>query len=692
MFCGSLVVMGILFLAVCGVFGITTYLGGWLAYGCGAAAVAALAVLVAWLGRRRMTSFRNSLEGIIVGKESVEVDAAGGQGGLLHMCAENVGEWRRKVVFFENAIRELGTPALVCDAQGVVLLATESMLALVKKRADLITGGSVSQALYGKDSVSLTEEALKRGRGIEEDADLVLWDGRTVSARVFISLIHDADGDVVGAVTAFIDQTERKLHQQEMEEQRERMILAGERISGLAEHVASATDLLSASADDQAQGAQTQRRQTASVAAAMEEIMETVMEVARNAEASRQAATEAKDSAGQGKSMVDAAVAAINEVAEFAKRLESEIGELDTQAGAIGQIISVINDIADQTNLLALNAAIEAARAGEAGRGFAVVADEVRKLAEKTMVATKEVETAIGTIQSRSKSAISSMEVTAKQVEKSTELSSQAGEALERIMEGIRDMVERVADIATVAGQQSSATEKVMQSVEEIAAIAEDADESAGQAAGATREMAELARDLLGVSNDFRDGGANVASRDAVGGMTGILPGLAQEYVLKTYGEKVFEAMQTEMGDPVFLPTESYPDQIFRQIADIVVQQAGTTVREFFLGLGRYTIGRFIKMYPGSFKNGSLKAFYMSMNDVHMKLAASQKNTRPPNFTYEDKGDDLFMNYRSSRGLFDYFEGILLGAAEFKGEKVRVAVKPFDEETARAEIVFLGKE
>ncbi len=81
----------------------------------------------------------------------------------------------------------------------------------------------------------------------------------------------------------------------------------------------------------------------------------------------------------------------------------------------------------------------------------------------------------------------------------------------------------------------------------------------------------------------------------------------------------------------------------------------------------------------------------MRMNDVHAQLTKDQPGIKPPNFTYEDKGDELFMNYRSSRGLFDYFEGIILGAADFKGEKVSVAVKPFDDETARAEIVFHGK-
>ncbi len=96
-------------------------------------------------------------------------------------------------------------------------------------------------------------------------------------------------------------------------------------------------------------------------------------------------------------------------------------------------------------------------------------------------------------------------------------------------------------------------------------------------------------------------------------------------------------------------------------------------------------------MYPSYFKDDSLKSFYLRMNEVHAQLTRDNPGINPPNFTYEDKGDDLFMNYRSSRGLFDYFEGILLGAAEFKGERVSVKVKPFDDTSARAEIEFHGK-
>jgi methyl-accepting chemotaxis protein len=450
--------------------------------------------------------------------------------------------------------------------------------------------------------------------------------------------------------------------------------------------------LLSASADEQAQGAQKQRRQTASVATSMEEMTDTVLEVARNATVTSEAAGEANTSASEGVGMVNDAVSAINQVAESARQLGHEIGELDSQAGSIGQIINVINDIADQTNLLALNAAIEAARAGEAGRGFAVVADEVRKLAEKTMDATKEVENAIIAIQARSKEATNSMQATAAKVDESTALSNRAGEALQRIMNNIRDMVKRVSQIATAAEEQSSAAEGIMRSVEDIASIAEDADEAAGQAAGATRDMAELARELLSVSREFGSGktATDAKLRRSEGQMKGVLPKLAQEYVQKTFGEEIYSAMQEEMGAPVFLPGDSYPDQVLRQMAEFAAAKSGRTVREFFIDLGRYTVIRFNELYPGYFKKDSLKEFYLRMNDVHAQLTKAQPGIKPPKFTYEDKGDVLFMNYRSNRGLFEYFEGILLGAADFKGERVKIAVKPFDEHSARAEIKFLG--
>jgi len=553
-------------------------------------------------------------------------------------------------------------------------------------------GKRAGQAFFDADRPLLPDETLHSGASTTETRDLTLWDGRALTVELACCPIK-VGGSPKGAVITVSDQTASLDRQREVAAQQERLSRAGARISELAEHVASATELLSASADDQAQGAQKQRSQTTAVATAMEEMTGTVIEVARNASATSEAAAMAQRSAGEGAAMVTRAVAAINEVSQSAAQLGREVGELDARAEEIGRIIGVINDIADQTNLLALNAAIEAARAGEAGRGFAVVADEVRKLAEKTVAATKEVEQAIGTIQERSRHAMAAMRRTEDQVGESTSLSNQAGDALKLITENIGDMVQRVEQIATAAEEQSASAEEIKHSVEDIADIAGDADEAAGQAAGATRDLAKLAQDLLDLSKGVQGGDSGGMNfRESEGRMKGVLPKLAMLFVRERYGEDAFEGVQEEMGHPVFLPAESYPDQVLSQVAELASALAGVTVREFFLDLGRFTVGKFNEMYPGYFKDESLKSFYLRMNDIHAKLTKANPGIQPPNFTYEDKGDDLFMNYRSNRGLFDYFEGILLGAAEFKGERVRIQVKPFDATSARAEIVFLGKE
>ncbi|MGE4552591.1 MAG: heme NO-binding domain-containing protein, partial [Desulfovibrionaceae bacterium] len=167
------------------------------------------------------------------------------------------------------------------------------------------------------------------------------------------------------------------------------------------------------------------------------------------------------------------------------------------------------------------------------------------------------------------------------------------------------------------------------------------------------------------------------------------LPAIAQAYIKDKWGRGVSDSVMQELGQPTFLPTQSYPDQVLTQMAELAGSKTGVSVRDFFLGFGRATVKAFHKNYRTYFKDESLKAFYLRMNELHAQLTKDQPGIKPPTFTYEDKGDVLFMNYRSKRGLFDYFEGILNGAAEFKGEKVKVAVKPLDAETARAEIRFL---
>ncbi|SDB03229.1 methyl-accepting chemotaxis sensory transducer with Pas/Pac sensor [Desulfonatronum thiosulfatophilum] len=595
---------------------------------------------------------------------------------------------QQEVAFFRQGMSELKTPLLKCNPQGEVQFSNTGFHGALRKSRDKIDGKSVSEVLFGRPAGSALEKAMAEGRALDEEIALTLWDGRVWNVRCLLAPVRGEKGHLDGFLLIFFDLQGVKESQERLEEQDRVRMQLGEEINELSQRVASASEELSASADEQARGARQQKEQTDSVATAMEQMTATVLEVAKSSSTASEAAHEARQAAQEGVGMVEQAVSGIQGVAGSARQLGQVLTQLNQQAGAIGQIINVINDIADQTNLLALNAAIEAARAGDAGRGFAVVADEVRKLAEKTMTATKEVESAILTIQGRSKDAVVSMGQTERQVKESTEHSNQAGEALRLIMQRVEDVVSQVTQIATAAEEQSSATEEINRSVEDIAHIAREADEGADQAAAATRDLAQLAQELLSAAQAFSGSTDMSRLKSSKGEMKGILPKLMQEYVKENFGREVFDKLQRELGNPVFLPTASYPDQVIRQMADIIAGITKKSSREVLLGLGMYTVPQFHKMYRRHFNARDLKQFYLKMNDVHARLTNEHPGIKPPTFTYEDKGDVLFMNYRSQRGLFDYFEGILKGAARFMKERADIAVKPLDDTTARAEIRF----
>jgi methyl-accepting chemotaxis protein len=183
--------------------------------------------------------------------------------------------------------------------------------------------------------------------------------------------------------------------------------------------------------------------------------------------------------------------------------------ELGKSSDQIGRIIGVIDDIADQTNLLALNAAIEAARAGEQGRGFAVVADEVRKLAERTTTATKEIAQMIKNIQDETKIAVGAMEQGTKQVEEGVASTAQAGDSLKEIIEMSEQVGEMITHIATAATEQSSATEQVNSNMDQIAKLVKESAVGAQQSAKACQDLSGLALDLQKMVGSFKLGEGN---------------------------------------------------------------------------------------------------------------------------------------------------------------------------------------
>jgi methyl-accepting chemotaxis protein len=283
-------------------------------------------------------------------------------------------------------------------------------------------------------------------------------------------------------------------------------------IASTAEHVASASEEISSSATQQAQGSETQKDQTSQVATAMQEMSSTVLQVSDNSNKAAEAARKAADTAKHGGSIVEETLTKMRRIAESVGGTAKKMEELGKSSDQIGRIIGVIDDIADQTNLLALNAAIEAARAGEQGRGFAVVADEVRKLAERTTTATKEIAQMIKNIQDETKVAVTAMEAGTKQVEEG--VTSTAGDSLRQIIEMSNQVGEMITHIATAATEQSSATEQVNNNMDQIAQLVMESAVGAQQSAKACQDLSGLALDLQKMVGSFQlgSGGAHFAT------------------------------------------------------------------------------------------------------------------------------------------------------------------------------------
>lgn len=274
---------------------------------------------------------------------------------------------------------------------------------------------------------------------------------------------------------------------------------AAEHIQAVVDRVSAASSQIGTQAKIIDQGTTVQRDRIQGTATAMEEMNATVLEVARNAAEASTMGIEAKDQAVQGAETVSSSVDAMNTTYEAAESLKEGMNKLGKQADDIGQVMNVITDIADQTNLLALNAAIEAARAGEAGRGFAVVADEVRKLAEKTMQATKEVGDSISAVQNVAQQNITGMEKALSDLSKAVELSNESGEVLAGIVQGAEDSALQIQSIATAAEEQSAASEEINQAIDEINSISLETSQGVTESAEALQELAIQMDELQGV-------------------------------------------------------------------------------------------------------------------------------------------------------------------------------------------------
>ena len=274
------------------------------------------------------------------------------------------------------------------------------------------------------------------------------------------------------------------------------MLAAADRLEQVGGVVSSASTELSAQIEQSDRGAAESAQRLSEAATAMNEMNATVQEVARNAGSASAASAETKEKAEAGAHVVEKAVRSIEEVHQMSLDLKEDMTQLNEHAQDITRIMGVISDIADQTNLLALNAAIEAARAGEAGRGFAVVADEVRKLAEKTMASTQDVGNAIQAIQESTAKSMTGMDNAVARISEANELASQSGAALQEIVATVEVTADQVNAIATASEEQSAASEEINQSIVQVNDMSRQTAEAMAEAAKAVSELAAQAQGL----------------------------------------------------------------------------------------------------------------------------------------------------------------------------------------------------
>jgi methyl-accepting chemotaxis protein len=275
-------------------------------------------------------------------------------------------------------------------------------------------------------------------------------------------------------------------------------------ISGTSEQVAQTSRLLQTNASQIATGAENIESQTSAVAIASEEMASTSINIARSCFSAAESSKQASSVAGAGAEIVRQTTKGMERISKQVKGAASIVADLGARSEQIGQIIGTIEDIADQTNLLALNAAIEAARAGEQGRGFAVVADEVRALAERTTRATREIGDMIKAIQGETRSAVSAIEESVAEVELGAEHSIKSAQALDQILVQITDVTMQINQVAASAEEQTATTDEISSNVQQVTDVVRQTAQGAIETTDAASQLSRESEQLQKLVGQFK--------------------------------------------------------------------------------------------------------------------------------------------------------------------------------------------
>ncbi len=348
------------------------------------------------------------------------------------------------------------------------------------------------------------DSAIKRGDEISE-----LAVGMRAMIENLAKMVAESDAKTRQAEEAVIKAEEAtqaadKAAKEAAVARQQGLLDAAHRLEDIVNGIASASEELSAQIELSSHGANEQAARITETATAMSEMNSTVLEVARNSSSSAEIADNTKKQATEGAQITQKCKKAIDTVRDESLSLRENMGALAENAQSINTVMGVISDIADQTNLLALNAAIEAARAGEAGRGFAVVADEVRKLAEKTMTSTVEVSNAITSIQQSTETNVHQVDVAVKDIEIATKLADECRDSLEGILKMADESADGIRAIATASEEQSSTSDAISNSIATVNTLASDNSAAMREAGQAVADLAKQSQELARLVEELK--------------------------------------------------------------------------------------------------------------------------------------------------------------------------------------------
>ena len=412
--------------------------------------------------------------------------------GVYDDVVKMVAKMKEALDYSQNILATFPIPTAVFGTDNKLQYANKEMMNLleISDSMENCIGQTSGQFMYRQDNYNTaTVKAINSKQEGRTDIKYTTHKNKEIYINAIAKPIFDTLGNITCIISVWRDTTEQTLQAINIEKAHDHMRNIAQELEQVVSIASSASEQLSSQIELSENGANNQADRVASTATALEEMNATVLEIARNAGTTSDSAASVRTEATAGSNSMQECVQAIQEVRTESLKLQEEMGVLSEHAQAINEIMNVISDIADQTNLLALNAAIEAARAGEAGRGFAVVADEVRNLAEKTMTSTTDVGNAINAIQKSTTDNTELVIGAVEKIEKVTKMISHAGEALLDIVHLADTTADQIRAIATASEEQSATSEEITQSVESINNIAKENANNMQQARQAVDEV-----------------------------------------------------------------------------------------------------------------------------------------------------------------------------------------------------------